>query len=144
MHITPTHHCLFAENEITLLHRITGTSAPDQTTRPPCLRLHTHYSAAQKHLRDLAMLNPVTIRICSFFRQCCLTRTRTQTDRTRICSATITPLGNSLSKIAAKVLQLSELCKLFPKKIYRHAISHSPKTATLAFPAAIHLPVVIR
>ena len=24
---------------------------------------------------------------------CCLTRTRTQTDRTRICSATITPLG---------------------------------------------------
>ena len=63
---------------------------------------------------------------------CCSTRTRTQTDRTRICSATITPLSIAFgpqtlrwftsrgtlrivhfSKAGAKVLLFSELTKFF-------------------------------
>ncbi len=48
----------------------------------------------------------------------CLTRIRTQTDRTRICSATITQLGNySLLKVSAKLLLFFDTCKLFRKKI---------------------------
>gem|GEM_PF-2383308 len=57
---------------------------------------------------------------------CCLTRTRTQTDRTRICSATITPLSNCpppsgvfLSKAGAKVLLFFELTKFFGKKMQK-------------------------
>ena len=52
---------------------------------------------------------------------CCQTRTRTQTDRTRICSATITPLSSAsgasaqsfFSKAGAKVLLFSDIRKFF-------------------------------
>ncbi len=50
---------------------------------------------------------------------CCLTRIRTQTDRTRICSATITQLGNMysfLSKASAKLRHFFGTCKLFSQK----------------------------
>ena len=55
---------------------------------------------------------------------CCSTRTRTQTDRTRICSATITPLsslqGVRFSKADAKVLLFSDMCKYFCKKMQNY------------------------
>ena len=50
---------------------------------------------------------------------CCQTRTRTQTDRTRICSATITPFGKkfcSFTKSDAKVMLFHETTKKKNKK----------------------------
>ena len=56
---------------------------------------------------------------------CCQTRTRTQTDRTRICSATITPFGNVRlsSKASAKVLLFFETTKFFYKKSAKKLLS---------------------